>query len=210
MLFIGICGASGSGKTTLAEELVRRVSGRVLMLHQDTYYINHPDMTFEARTRLNYDHPDAFDNELLYEDLKRLKEGLPVTEKNYDFTRHLRCDSGREIGPASVLIFEGIHAFYDPRVRDLLDLKLYIRVDPDICLLRRVERDMKERGRAIDDIAAQYRATVKPMYEKYIRGYEEYADIIVTRGGRGQRIADLLALYINQELSGPEREGEKI
>ncbi|MBR4442713.1 MAG: uridine kinase, partial [Clostridia bacterium] len=111
-------------------------------------------------------------------------------------------DSEREIGPAGVLIFEGIHTFYDARVRDLLDLKLFVKVDPDICLLRRVQRDILERGRQIDDISEQYLATVKPMYERYVRGYEEYADVIVTRGGRGQRIADVLACYINQEISG--------
>ncbi len=201
MLLIGICGASGSGKTTLAEELMRRVNGRALMLHQDAYYRHHPDMPFEERRKLNYDHPDAFDHDLIYDDLRRLSEGLPITEKNYDFSAHLRCDSGREIGPAGVLIFEGIHAFYDARVRDLLDFKLYIKVDMDICLLRRVHRDIMERGRQIDDISEQYLATVKPMYERYIRGYEEYADVIVTRGGRAQRIADVLACYINQNFS---------
>ena len=201
MILIGICGASGSGKTTLAEELMNRMPDRALLLHQDAYYRNHADMPFEERCRLNYDHPDAFDHELIFSDLSRLREGLPISEKNYDFTRHLRCDSGREISPAGVLIFEGIHAFYDARVRDMLDFKLYIKVDPDICLLRRVERDILERGRHIDDIAAQYNATVKPMYERYIRGYEEYADVIVTRGGKAQRIADVLACYINQELA---------
>ena len=201
MLLIGICGASGSGKTTLAQELMSRISEQALMIHQDAYYRNHPDMPFEERVKLNYDHPDAFDNDLIYEDLKRLSDGLPISEKNYDYVHHLRCDTGREIGPAGVLIFEGIHVFYDPRVRDLLDFKLFVKVDPDICLLRRVERDILERGRQIDDIAAQYRATVKPMYERYIRGYEEYADVIVTRGGRGQRIADVLACSINQGLA---------
>ena len=201
MLFIGICGASGSGKTTLAEELMGRIRGRALMIHQDAYYRNHPDMPFEERKKLNYDHPDAFDHDLIYEDLKRLSEGLPIREKNYDYSLHLPGDTEKEIGPAGVLIFEGIHTFYDARVRDLLDFKLFVKVDPDICLLRRVQRDILERGRQIDDISEQYLATVKPMYERYIRGYEEYADVIVTRGGRGQRIADVLACYINQAFN---------
>ena len=201
MLLIGICGASGSGKTTLAEELMGRIRGRALMIHQDAYYRNHPDMPFEERKKLNYDHPDAFDHDLIYEDLKRLSEGLPIREKNYDYALHLRCDTEKEIGPAGVLIFEGIHTFYDARVRDLLDFKLFVKVDPDICLLRRVQRDILERGRQIDDISEQYLATVKPMYERYIRGYEEYADVIVTRGGKGQRIADVLACYINQAFN---------
>ena len=198
MLLIGICGASGSGKTTLAEELMGKMSDRAILIHQDAYYRNHPDMPFEARKSLNYDHPDAFDHDLLYEDLKRLSEGLPITEKNYDYSRHLRCDSGREIAPAQAVVFEGIHAFYDPRVRDLLDFKLFIKVDPDVCLLRRVQRDIEERGRHIDDIAEQYKNTVKPMFEQYIRGYEDDADVTVARGGRGQRIVDILASYINQ------------
>lgn len=196
MLLIGICGASGSGKTTLATELMKKIRGRAIMLHQDSYYKNHPDMSFEERKKLNYDHPDAFDHELLYQDLKRLRDGLPVLEKNYDYVQHLRCDTGREISPADVLIFEGIHAFYDARVRDLLDFKLFIKVDPDVCLLRRVQRDIVERGRKIDDIAEQYHATVKPMFERYIRSYEDYADVIVARGGREQRIVDVLACYI--------------
>lgn len=197
MLLIGICGASGSGKTTLADELMRRLNTRAILLHQDSYYRNHPDMSFEERRLINYDEPAAFDNDALYEDLCLLKAGRPITEKQYDYTRHLRCDTGAPVEPASTVIIEGIHVFYDPRVRDLLDLKLYIKVDPDICLLRRVQRDIAERERRIDDIARQYLSTVKPMFEQYIRGYERDADIIVARGGKSQRIADALACYIN-------------
>ena len=197
MLTIGICGASGSGKTTLAEALMARISGNATLVHQDSYYRDHPDLSFEDRQRLNYDHPDIFDHDLLYEDLRALTEGREILEKGYDFSLHRRNDPLTPVVPGDVLILEGIHTFYDPRVRDMLDFKLFMKVDPDICLLRRVQRDINERGRAIDGIARQYLSTVKPMYEKYVRGYEQYADIIVARGGRGQKIADVLACYIN-------------
>ena len=197
MLTIGICGASGSGKTTLAEELMARLPGRATLIHQDTYYKDQSALPFEDRVRINYDHPEIFDHDLIYEDLKALTEGRPILKKGYDFAQHRRSDPLTPVVPGDVVIFEGIHTFYDPRVRDLLDFKLFIKVDPDICLLRRVQRDILERGRDIDGIAQQYLATVKPMYEQYIRNYAEYADVIVAKGGRGQRIVDMLACYIN-------------
>ena len=197
MLTIGICGASGSGKTTLAEELTARLPGRVTLIHQDAYYRDHSHLPLEDRRRINYDHPDIFDHDLIYADLKALAEGRPIQKKGYDFAQHRRSDPLTPVVPGDVLIFEGIHAFYDPRVRDLLDFKLFMKVDPDICLLRRVQRDIVERGREIDGIAAQYLATVKPMYEQYIRNYAEYADVIVAKGGKGQRIVDVLACYIS-------------
>lgn len=199
MLTIGICGASGSGKTTLAEELTARIPGRATLIHQDSYYRDHSDMPFEDRRRVNYDHPEIFDHDLLYEDLKALTEGRVILAKGYDYAMHRRSDPLTPIVPGDVLIFEGIHALYDPRVRDLMDFKLFMKVDPDICLLRRIQRDINERGREIDGIARQYLTTVKPMYEKYVRGYEAHADIIVARGGREQRIVDVLACYIKEK-----------
>ncbi|MBQ2957613.1 MAG: uridine kinase [Clostridia bacterium] len=197
MLTIGICGASGSGKTTLAEELMARLPGRATLVHQDAYYKDHSHLPFEERARINYDHPEIFDHDLLYADLKALTEGRPIQEKGYDFAQHRRSDPLTTIVPGDVLIFEGIHAFYDVRIRELLDFKLFMKVDPDVCLLRRVQRDILERGREIDGIARQYLDTVKPMYEQYIRNYSEYADIIVAKGGKSQRIVDVLACYIN-------------
>lgn len=197
MLVIGICGASGSGKTTLAQELAARIQGGAVLLSQDAYYLDHPDMDFAERTKLNYDEPEIFDHDLIYHDLKALKEGKSILARGYDYAQHRRSDPLTEIAPGNVVIFEGIHAFYDARVRDLMDFKLFVQVDPDICLLRRVQRDILERGRQIDGIAEQYLATVKPMFEKYIRAYVEHADIIVNKGGKAQRIVDVLASYIN-------------
>lgn len=200
MLVIGICGASGSGKSTLARELEAQLHGRCVYLKQDSYYKDHPDMSFEERERINYDEPEAFEHEQLRADLFALREGKSISAKDYDYTEHRRCDSDAMIDPADVVLVEGIHVFYDEAVRDLLDFKIYIQVDPDVCLLRRVKRDLRDRGRSIEGVYRQYLDTVKPMYEKYIRNYVEYADLIVARGGKNARIVDILAHYINSVM----------
>lgn len=200
MLVIGICGASGSGKSTLARELEAKLDKRCVYLKQDSYYKDHPDMSFEDRERINYDEPEAFEHDALRADLFALREGKPITAKEYDYSEHRRCDSTELIYPADVVLIEGIHVFYDDAVRDLLDFKIYIQVDPDVCLLRRVKRDLRDRGRNIEGVYRQYLDTVKPMYEKYIRNYVEYADLIVNRGGKNAKIVDILAHYINSGL----------
>ncbi|MBQ6175232.1 MAG: uridine kinase [Clostridia bacterium] len=201
MLFIGICGASGSGKSTLAEFLQARLGDEhCFVLQQDAYYLDHPMLTFEERKLLNYDEPDIFDHDLLLSDIKTLMDGKPITRKRYDYSQHRRADTNETIEPRDVMILEGIHCFHDERLRDLMYLKLYMKVEPDICLLRRIERDIKERGRDIDGIAMQYLTTVKPMYDKYIRNYIQYADVIVAGGGRNARIVDILAGYVQDEL----------
>ena len=203
MLFIGICGASGSGKTTLSAELVKALSNaRCLVINQDAYYLDHPDLTLEERGRLNYDEPSIFDHDLLLEDYLELQAGRPIKKRAYDFTRHCHNDSDEQLYPPDVLIVEGIHAFYDQRLLDHMYLKLYMNVEADICLLRRINRDFKERGRTIDSISEQYLATVKPMYDKYIRNYFNQADVIVMRGGRNTRIVVILAGYLRDKLEG--------
>ncbi len=197
MLTIGICGASGSGKTTLAEELARRLGNRCVYLSQDAYYRDHPKLPFEERCRLNYDEPGIFEHDLLFTDLTALKNGVPITRKGYDYARHRRSDPGDIILPADATIIEGIHAFYDERVRGMLDVKIYIQVDPDVCLLRRLTRDVKERGRDLDSVAAQYLADVKPMYEQHIRRYARHADVILANGGKNPRFIEMLLLYID-------------
>lgn len=201
MLFIGICGASGSGKSTLAEELATMVNKSILIINQDAYYYDHPDMSFEERCELNYDEPSIFDHDLLLEDVKALLAGKRVLRKRYDYAEHRRAPQLEEyLEPHDVIIVEGIHAFFDHRLRDMMDLMLYVRVDPDICLLRRIQRDINERGRAIDNISMQYLATVKPMFDQYIRNYEQYADVIVAKGGKNAKINEILASYINNDL----------
>lgn len=201
MLFIGICGASGSGKSTLAESLARRLGDRCLVLQQDAYYLDHPHLTFEERAVLNYDEPSIFDHDLLLQDIRTLLSGQPITRKAYDYTEHRRADTEEIIQPRDVLILEGIHCFHDPRLCELMYLKLYMNVEPDICLLRRIQRDIKERGREIDGISTQYLTTVKPMYDKYIRNYVSESDVIVARGGKNARIVDILAGYVQDELN---------
>ena len=202
MLFIGICGASGSGKSTLARELVRDMGVESITLNQDAYYLDHPDLTFEERVKLNYDEPCIFDHDLLYHDVCALLQGQPITRKAYDFSEHRRCDTDEIIDPtrAKVLIVEGINSFYDRRLLDKMFLKLYINVEPDICLLRRIRRDIKDRGRQIDNIAQQYLATVKPMYDQYIRNYIHDADVVVMKGGKNTRIVPILAGYVQSTL----------
>jgi len=201
MLFIGICGASGSGKSTLAEELAKMVNKSILIINQDAYYFDHPDMSFEERCELNYDEPGIFDHDLLLEDINQLLSGQRVLRKRYDYPNHRRAPQKDEyLEPHDVIIVEGIHAFHDERLRKMMDLKLYMHVEPDICLLRRIQRDINERGRAIDNISSQYTTTVKPMFDQYIRNYEQYADVIVAGGGKNAKITEILAGYVNNDL----------
>lgn len=178
MILIGICGASGSGKSTLADALANRLGDRCLVIQQDCYYRDHPDLSFTERAKLNYDEPGIFDHDLLLHDMNTLISGQPITRKAYDYTQHRRADTD-----------------------ELMFLKLYMKVDADICLLRRIERDILERGRSIDSISDQYRATVRPMFSQYIANYVEFADIIVAGGGKNARIVDILAGYVSDELS---------
>ena len=207
MLFIGICGASGSGKSTLAHALREKLGDdRCMILQQDAYYRDHPDLTFEERVRLNYDEPAIFDHDLLLEDVEQLLRGGGISRKAYNFSEHRRCDRPDEIIlPRDVLILEGIHCFHDHRLTDLMFLKLYMKVEPDICLLRRIERDIVERGRDIQGIGAQYMNSVKPMFDRYIRNYVNDADVIVAGGGKNARIVDILAGYVKDEMTGPKQ-----
>ena len=200
MIFIGICGASGSGKSTLADSLAAALGDRCLVLQQDCYYKDHSHLPFEERCKLNYDEPSIFDHDALLADVQSLMNGQPITRKGYDYANHRRADTEEIITPPDVLILEGIHCFHDERLLQLMYLKLYMNVDADICLLRRIERDIMERGRSIDSISDQYRTTVRPMFEQYIRNYINLADVIVARGGKNARIVEILAGYVSDEL----------
>lgn len=204
MLFIGICGASGSGKSTLAHSLMAKLGEeKCLLLQQDAYYKDHPLLTLQERALINYDEPGVFDHEELRWDVERLLNGSPITRKGYDYSLHRRRDSQELLHPREVLILEGIHCFYDQQLCAHMYLKLYMNVEPDICLLRRIARDIKERGREIDGISSQYLTTVKPMYDAYIRNYIHQADVIVAGGGMNARIVDILAAYVLVEMGKP-------
>ncbi len=201
MIFIGICGASGSGKSTLAQSLADKLGPCCFVLQQDCYYRDHSHLPFEERTQLNYDEPSMFDHDALLQDVTALMDGRSITRKGYDYTEHRRADTDEIIAPPEVLILEGIHCFHDRRLLDLMYLKLYMNVDADICLLRRIERDILSRGRTIDSISDQYRRTVRPMFEQYIRSYVKDADVIVANGGKNARIVEILSGYVSDELN---------
>ena len=201
MIFIGICGASGSGKSTLADSLASALGSHALVLQQDCYYRDHSRLPFEERCQLNYDEPAIFDHDALLQDVTDLMNGKSITRKGYDYANHRRADTDERITPPDVLILEGIHCFHDKRLLDMMYLKLYMNVDADICLLRRIERDIIQRGRSIDSISDQYRKTVRPMFEQYIRNYVNLADVIVANGGKNARIVEILTGYVSDELN---------
>ncbi len=200
MIIVGICGASGSGKSTLAHEIAESLTCEAVIIGQDCYYRNHAEMTFEERIHINYDEPDAFDYDQLAADVAALSEGRSITRKGYDYTNHLRADTEELISPPDVLILEGIHMFRDARINRMMSLKVYMHVDKDICLLRRIKRDIRARGRSIENISEQYLATVKPMYEEYISKYIDDADFAVMRGGKNRMAIDAISAYISAKL----------
>jgi len=193
-LFIGLAGGSGSGKTTIAEEVVDRLNGRVALLHHDAYYRNLPELSFEERTRVNYDHPSSLETELLVEDLERLRTGLAVEQPVYDFSEHLRSSETIRIEPAPVVVVEGILVLAEPELRSELDLKIFVDTDPDLRLARRLERDLSERGRSVDSVIDQYFATVRPMHLEFVDPSRRYADLIIPEGYNPAAVATVVEL----------------
>lgn len=200
MIIVGICGASGSGKSTLARRIMDGLACSCTIIGQDCYYRSDPTLPFEQREQINYDEPNIFDYEEMLRDFSELNAGRPITRKGYDYTQHLRADTDEAIEPPEVLILEGIHMFHDPRLCQMMSLKVYMLVDIDICLLRRIKRDIKSRGRTIDNIALQYTETVKPMYEKYIAGYIKDADFAIMRGGHNKMAIDAICAYLTTKV----------
>lgn len=211
MIIVGICGASGSGKSTLATRIAQSLSCTRTIIGQDCYYRDQPGVPFEQRVKTNYDEPAIFDHDLLYQDVCALGRGEAISTKAYDYAGHKRADRPEElIFPPEVLILEGIHIFHDPRLRNEMSLKVYMHVDVDVCLLRRIERDIKARGRNIDNIAAQYLSTVKPMNEKYILKYINDADFAVMRGGKNEMAIDAISAYLTTKLLAEKYERERL
>ena len=200
MIIVGICGASGSGKSTLAKRIQDSLSCSCTIIGQDCYYHDFSNLPFEERVHLNYDEPSIFDYDEILKDLDELSSGKPITKKGYDYANHMRADTNDLIYPPDVLILEGFHMFHDPRILDRMSLKVYMHVDIDICLLRRVRRDMKSRGRTIDSITDQYLATVKPMYERYIQNYIKLADFAIMRGGKNPQAIDCISAYLTTKV----------
>jgi len=200
-ILIGIAGGSGSGKTLVARTIVRDLgSSRVAIVDQDSYYRDLDDIPLADRDLRNFDHPDAFDNELLKQHVKDLLDGKPVDQPIYDYTRHARLKETRAVGDHAVIVLEGILIFVDEELRDLMDIKVFIDADADIRLMRRIERDVKERGRAIETILRQYQATVRPMHLQFVEPSKRYADLIVPEGGYNRVAIDLMKVKIKDLL----------
>ncbi|QHT59000.1 uridine kinase [Paenibacillus lycopersici] len=202
MLIIGIAGGTGSGKTTVARSVIERLgTEEVTFISQDNYYKDHPHLTFAEREALNYDHPLVFDNELLIAHLRQLREGRPAQAPVYDFTVHARSESETaELRPNPIVIIEGLHVLSNEDLRPLLDIKVFVDTDPDVRILRRVLRDIEERGRTIQSIHQQYLDTVKPMHEAFIEPSKKYADIIIPEGGENQIGIELLTTLTEKYL----------
>ena len=202
-LIIGIAGGSGSGKTTLAIRLKERFGeDEVRLISHDSYYKRHDELPFAERCKLNYDHPDAFDNDLLIEHLRELKAGRSIQCPVYSFTDYNRTDKTVEIAPARVVIVEGILIFHDPALRELFDIKIFVEADADVRILRRCLRDVEERGRTLQSVVDQYLTTVKPMHEQFVEPSRKYADIVVLQGGQNLVALDMIMQRIQSHIDG--------
>lgn len=200
-ILLGIAGGSGSGKTTLANKLIDCFgSDEVSLLRHDNYYKRHDDLPYEERAKLNYDHPDSFDTPLLCEHIRALKQGKTIEMPVYDYSIHNRSDQVIVVHPAPVIILEGIMIFADPELCDLLDIKVFVDTDADVRILRRIIRDVKERGRSLDSVISQYLTTVKPMHEQFVEPSKRKADIIIPQGGENKVALEMLIQRINSQL----------
>ncbi len=193
-IFIGIAGGSGSGKTTIAETVIARLDNKVALVQHDAYYRHMPELSFEERAKVNYDHPSALETELLVSHLVALREGKAVERPVYDFSKHLRSEETVTIRPAPVVVIEGILVLSEPELRTELDLKIYVDTDPDLRLARRIERDIHERGRSVDSVISQYFSTVRPMHLEFVEPSKRYADLIMPEGYNPRAVATVVGL----------------
>lgn len=202
IMVIGIAGGTGSGKTTITGQISERLGDEVTVITHDNYYRAHHEMTYEERTLLNYDHPDAYETELLVEHLAALRRGESVEVPVYDFTTYDRTDRTTTVKPSRVIIVEGIVIFAHPELRDLMDVKVFVDADADVRILRRILRDVQERGRSLESVINQYLTTVKPMHEAFVEPSKRYADIIIPTGGQNLVALDMLVNRIQAHLDG--------
>ncbi|WP_286147390.1 uridine kinase [Neopoerus faecalis] len=201
-ILIGIAGGTGSGKTTLTRHLKEHFGPEVTVIGH-SYYKRQVGKTYEERTRVNYDHPDAFDTDLLIEHLKELKAGRSIQCPVYSFVDHNRTDETVEIFPTKVIIVEGILIFQNPTLRDMFDIKIFVETDADVRILRRALRDVEERGRTLQSVVTQYLTTVKPMHEQYVEPSRKFADIIVLEGGRNLVALEMIMQRIQAHIDAP-------
>lgn len=192
VVIIGVAGGSASGKTTVANRLKEEFAESVALLNHDFYYKAHDDMPYEERCKLNYDHPNAFDTERLIQDIIKLKNGQPIERPVYDYSIHNRAKETVQVEPARVIIVEGFLIYENVVLRDLMDIKIFVDTDADERIIRRILRDVKERGRSLESVIEQYTKTVKPMHEQFVEPTKKYADVIIPRGGMNEVAVKML------------------
>ncbi len=196
-IIIGVSGGTGSGKTTVAKEIFCQFNEQsIVLIEQDAYYKNQSHLTFEERLQTNYDHPLAFDNDLLLEHLQMLAAGKGIEKPVYDYKEHTRSNAVVVIDPKDVIIVEGILILEDERLRDMMDIKLFVDTDADIRIIRRLVRDIQDRGRSIESVIEQYTSVVRPMHLQFIEPTKRYADIVVPEGGQNRVAIDLMVTKI--------------
>ncbi len=204
ILVLGIAGGSGSGKTTLMKNLVKRFGDDVAVLSHDNYYRAHNELPFEQRSKLNYDHPDAFETDMMIEHLKQLKEGKAIECPVYDYTIHNRSEEVVVVEPRKVIIVEGILIFENKALCDLMDIKVFVDTDADVRLIRRIRRDVAKRGRSLDSVLSQYLETVKPMHEQFVEPSKKNADLVVLEGGKNLVALEMIIHRIEAHIDGTE------
>lgn len=196
-VIIGVAGGTGSGKTTVAKEIFHQFNEQsIVLIEQDAYYKNQSHLAFEERLKTNYDHPLAFDNDLLLRHLQMLSEGKGIEKPVYDYKEHTRSNDVVVIDPKDVIIVEGILILEDERLRDMMDIKLFVDTDADIRIIRRLVRDIQDRGRSIESVIEQYTSVVRPMHLQFIEPTKRYADIVVPEGGQNRVAIDLMVTKI--------------
>lgn len=199
-LVIGIAGGSGSGKTTLTNQIAAQFLEQVTVIKHDNYYKAHDDMDYDERSRLNYDHPNAFDTELMIEHLKALKQGKSVECPIYDYTIHNRSKDTITIAPNKVIIVEGILIFENKDLCDLMDIRIFVDTDADLRIIRRIQRAVMERARSLESVINQYLETVKPMHEQYVEPSKKNANVIVPEGGYNQAAMEMIRNHVKNHL----------
>jgi uridine kinase len=201
-ILIGITGASGSGKTLVAENIYKQLgSENVVILQEDSYYKDLSNIPFNDRTGRNFDHPDAFDHDLLHIHISELLEGQTIAHPIYDYTTHSRKEETKTVGPHRIIVLDGILIFNEAVLRNLMDIKVFIDTAPDICFIRRLRRDIEERGRDVNSVIHQYMETVRPMYFQFIESAKRHADIIIPQGGQNIVAIDILTTKVRSLLS---------
>ena len=204
IIVIGIAGGSGSGKTTLMKNLIARFGDDVTVLSHDNYYRPYDDLNIEQRRAINWDHPDAFDTEMMIEHLRELKAGHAIECPNYDYTNYARCTETTHLEPTKVILVEGILIFENKQLCSLMDIKIFVDTDADVRLIRRIRRDVAKRGRSLDSVLTQYLSTVKPMHEQFVEPSKKNANLIVPEGGKNLIALEMIINRIQKHIDMTE------